>query len=168
MDDRREEDYSLIEPKSGPPGQATPRHIKRDADTVGESAGGFLGGVTGMSLGAMAGPVGLVIGGIAGAVGGWWAGRGIADAMTKKDDDYFRRHFEQTPEGLADRGYESVRPAYIAGHLAGRNPDYAGRTFEDIEADLRCGWNADVVRQCADWPAVRGYARAAFDRARKE
>jgi hypothetical protein len=54
----------------------------------------------------------------------------------------------------------------VAGHLAGRNPDYAGRRFEDVEADLRCGWDDRVAEQCGEWPAMRGYAQAAFERAR--
>jgi len=166
MHDRSEGDYSLTEPVSGPAGQGTPEHVHRDADTVGESAGGFLGAAGGMSLGAIGGPVGLVVGGLAGAIGGWWAGRGIADAMTKKDDHDFRRHFDASPDRPADRSYDDVRPAYVAGHLAGRNPDYDGKSFEDIEADLRCGWSTEIVAHCGEWPTVRRYARAAFDRAR--
>jgi hypothetical protein len=121
-----------------------------------------------MSIGAIGGPVGLLLGGLAGAVGGWWAGRGISDAITKDDDDAFRRHFESQAARLADRSYDDVRPAYVAGHLAGRNPDYAGLPFEDVESDLRCGWSTDIVRHCGEWPTVRRYARVAFDRARED
>lgn len=166
MKDRMDGEYSLTEPVSGPPGQGTSEGIERDAKTVGESAGGFLGGAAGMAIGAIGGPAGLVIGGLAGAVGGWWAGRGVADAITSDDDVQFRHDFESTPDRLSDRPYEDVRPAYVAGHLAGRNPDYAGRSFEDVESDLRRGWAADVARSCGEWPAVRRYAQAAFDRAR--
>lgn len=164
--DRVEGEYSLTEPESGAPGRGTPERVNRDAETVGESAGGFLGATSGMAIGAVAGPVGLVIGGLAGAVGGWWAGRGIAGAITDDDDVAFRRDFESARDRPADRTYDSVRPAYIAGHLAGRNPDYAGQSFEDVESDLRCGWSTDVVRHCGEWPTVRRFARAGFDRAR--
>lgn len=166
INDRAEGDYSLTEPESGPAGSGTHPRVKRDAETVGESAGGFLGAASGMALGAIGGPVGLVVGGLAGAVGGWWAGRGIADAITNDDDAAFRRHFESMEDRHADRSYNEVRPAYIAGHLAGRNPDYEGHSFEEIESDLRCGWNTEIVRHCGEWPSVRRYARAAFDRAR--
>lgn len=164
--DRTNGEYSLTEPVSGPKGEGTPAHVHRDSETVGESAGGFLGGSAGVALGAIGGPVGAVIGGLAGALGGWWAGRGIADAITKDDDAAFRRDFESTPDRLADRSYDDVRGAYVAGHLAGRNPDYAGRSFENIEPDLSRGWSADVAKECGEWPAVRRYARSAFDRAR--
>ena len=166
--DRTEGEYSLTKPVSAPEGKGTPARIDRDSETVGKSAGGFLGASTGTAIGAIGGPIGAVIGGLAGAIGGWWAGREIAGAITTDDDAAFRRDFESTPDRLSDRPYEEIRPAYMAGHLAGRNPEYAGRSFETVESDLRCGWNADVAQQCGEWPAVRRYARAAFDRARGE
>ena len=159
-------DRSVLQPVSAPPGKSTPANVNADAETVGEVSGGFLGSVSGMALGIAGGPVGLVIGGLAGALGGWWAGKGIADAITKPDDDAYRAHFDGAPIRLADRSYEDVRPAYVAGHLAGRNPDYDGRSFEDVEADLRRGWSSDVAARCGEWPAVRGYAQSAFQRAR--
>jgi hypothetical protein len=154
---------SLTEPTSAPPGRASHENVKADAETLGETSGGFLGAAGGLSLGAMAGPVGAVLGGIAGAIGGWWAGRGIADTMTADDEAFFRSH-HATARAAGD--FERVRPAYVAGHLAGRNPDYAGRSFEDVEEDLRCGWGDDVAARCGEWPAVRDSARAAFERAR--
>lgn len=163
---RPEGDFSLTEPESGPAGRGTPARVKRDAETTGESSGAVLGGATGMSIGAIGGPVGLVIGGIAGAVGGWWAGREIADAMTKDDDDAFRRHFESMADRPADRSYDDVRAAYIAGHLAARNPEYAQQSFEGVESDLQCGWGSEVARRCGEWASVRRYARTAFERAR--
>ena len=166
MPEHREPDFEMTQPKSAPPGRATPENAKADTENVAEASGGFLGAVGGMSLGALGGPVGLVIGGIAGAVGGWWAGKGIAGALTEDDERAFRTHYEGSPSRLADRSYDHVRPAYVAGHLAGRNPDYAGRGFEEIEKDLQCGWSDELVEQCGEWPAVRGYARSAFDRAR--
>lgn len=159
-------EVSLTEPHSAPPGEGSHDNRQADAKTVGEGSGGFLGAVTGMALGIAGGPVGLVIGGIAGAVGGWWAGHGIAKAITEDDDSFYRTHYERSPDRLADRRYEDVRPGYLAGHLAGRNPDYAGRSFEDVEQDLRYGWSDSADSASTEWPAMRGYARAGFDRAR--
>ena len=164
--ERSEGEFSLTEPESSHPGQGTPARTRKDAETVGESSGSFLGAVAGMSVGAIGGPVGLVLGGIAGAVGGWWAGHGIAEAISNDDDEYFRGDYERSPDRLADRAYESVRPAYVAGHLAGRNPDYRGRSFEEVERDLEGAWSPEVVRQAGEWRVVRGHARTAFDRAR--
>jgi len=158
---------SLTEPVSAPQGKATPENIETDAETLGKTSGGFLGAVGGMSLGALGGPVGLALGGLAGAVGGWFAGREIAEAITEHDDREYRAHYERSEQRLADRRYEEIRPAYVAGHLAGRNPDWASRSFEEVEPDLRRGWNAEVAHACGEWPAVRGYAQTAFDRARR-
>jgi hypothetical protein len=161
-------DFSITQPASAPPGNATTENKKDDTDVLGEASGGFLGAVGGMSLGIAGGPVGLVIGGIAGAVGGWWAGHEIAKALTNDDEAAFKTHYETSHTHLADRRYEDVRPAYVAGHLAGRNPDYTGRTFDEIEVDLRRGWNDETSKKFGEWPAVRGYARTAYERARAE
>jgi hypothetical protein len=163
---RDDKDFTMMRPHSTPEGRATPENVKTDAENVGEAAGSFLGGVGGMALGIAGGPVGLVAGALAGALGGWWAGHGVAEAFTSKDDEVYRAHYDTSPDRLADRTYEQVRPAYAAGHLASRNPAYAGRSFDEVEADLRRGWTDDLARQHGEWSAVRGYARTAYDRAR--
>ena|SRR2546423_367164 len=163
---RDDKDFSLMQPVSAPEGRAEPEKVKADAETLGETSGGFLGAVSGMSLGAVGGPVGLVLGGLAGAIGGWWAGRGISDAITADDEAELRKHYAESPDHLVDRSYAEVSAAYVAGHLAGRNPDYAGRSFEEIEPDLQRGWSSEVAKQVGEWPAVRGFARSAFERAR--
>src|SRR5690349_19319809 len=121
------------------------------------------------AIGTAAGPIGTLIGGIAGAVGGWWTGRAVteaAGAMTSADDDYYRSHYESSPNRLADRSYEDVRPAYHLGHIAANNPDYSGREWNDVERDLQHGWNADTTRRYGEWSTVRGYANEGFNRGR--
>jgi hypothetical protein len=161
-----QDNISITEPKSAPPGRGTPANTKSDGQAVGEGAGGILGAASGAAIGAAAGPVGLVVGAIAGAVGGWWAGKGIAAAINSDDDVSFRQHYESSPHRIADRSYDEVRPSYVAGHLAAFNPDYRGRSFEEIEEDLRRGWSGEVAARHGSWPTVRGFARSAFDRAR--
>lgn len=68
--------------------------------------------------------------------------------------------------GGAVRSYDDVRPAYQIGHLAGRNPDYQGRSFDEIEPDLQRGWTPDVSSRYGAWHEVRDYARSAYDRSR--
>lgn len=136
-------------------------------EEVGEAAGGITGVVTGAAIGSVAGPVGTVIGGIAGAIGGWWAGRAVADAATSfthTDDEFYRDHYEASDTRLADRRYDDVRPAYQLGHIAARNPDYAGRPFESVESDLRRGWDSTASTTHGEWERVRGYARDAYAR----
>ncbi|HXF23370.1 MAG TPA: hypothetical protein VN602_02560 [Gemmatimonadaceae bacterium] len=136
-------------------------------DEIGEAAGGISGVVVGAAIGSVGGPVGTLIGGIAGAVGGWWAGHAVAEAAqeyTVGDDAVYRNHYDNSPNRLADRDYESVSPAYRLGHLAARNPDYRGRPFDDIEDELRRGWNGGAKQTYGEWDTVRGYVRDAYDR----
>ena len=142
-------------------------HPTTKGEEIGEAAGGVSGVVMGAAIGSLGGPVGTVIGGIAGAIGGWWAGRSIADAAgsySVGDDAVYRNHYENSPNRLADRDYESVSPAYRLGHLAARNPDYRGRRFDEIEGDLRRGWNEAASGTYGEWDSVRAYASDAYDR----
>jgi len=134
-------------------------------DQVGEAVGGVSGVVTGAAIGSMGGPIGTVIGGIAGAVGGWWAGRTVSEAasrFTDHDDNNYRQAYEARSDRLADRSYDDVRPAYQLGHIASENPDYNGKNFESIEADLQRGWSNDLRARHGDWAAVRPYAEEAY------
>jgi hypothetical protein len=134
-------------------------------DQVGEAVGGVSGVVTGAAIGSMGGPIGTIIGGIAGAVGGWWAGRTVSEAASKftdHDDNNYRQAYESRSDRLADRSYDDVRPAYQLGHLASENPDYNGKNFESIEADLQRGWSNDLRARHGDWAAVRPYAEEAY------
>lgn len=145
-------------------------HSPTIGDHVGEAAGGIGGVLAGAAIGSIGGPIGTVIGGIAGAIGGWWTGRAISEAASNfshADDEEFRTDYESRraePLSNPDRSYERVRPAYQLGYLASRNPEYAGRSFEDIEPHLERGWrgNADTVG--GDWNDMRDYARTAYVR----
>lgn len=136
------------------------------SDYVGEAAGGISGGIAGVAIGSLAGPVGTLIGGLAGVIGGWWAGRSIAEAAKdygETDDEYYRAHYERGSR-VAARSYDDVRPAYQLGHLASRNPDYRGRPFEEVEADLKRGWSDEVRERHGDWSVARDYAREGYTR----
>jgi hypothetical protein len=140
------------------------------ADEIGEGVGGIGGALAGAAVGSLAGPVGTLIGGIAGAMGGWWTGRAITEAtsnLTQDDDNFYRSHYESSNR-LADRGFEDVRPAYHLGHVAAHNPDYANRSWSDVEGDLQRGWNSDTSRRYGEWSAVSGYASEGFNRGRSK
>lgn len=137
------------------------------SDAVGAGAGGLVGAASGAAIGtAIAGPIGTIIGGLAGAVGGWWGGRAISEAATTYTDDddrYYQSHFQSTRGSTTSEGYESVRPAYQLGHLAGANPDYRDRDFSDVEPHLSSAYTSSGYN---DWDNVRGYARDAYSRGR--
>lgn len=140
----------------------------REHDTVDRVAGpaaGASGALTGGAVGTLIlGPIGTAIGAAAGALGGWWAGSAIKETVpySEEDDRHYREHYARS--GRVGRAWENVSPAYHLGHLAARNPDYRGRSFEEIEPDLRRIWNDDLRASHGDWSSIRDYVRAAYAR----
>jgi hypothetical protein len=144
-----------------------PSHV----DEAGEAVGGIGGTLAGAAIGSVAGPVGTLIGGIAGALGGWWTGRAVTEAtskLTHDDDAYYRSSYESSPNRLADRSYEDVRPAYHLGHVAAQNPDYANREWSDVQQDLQRGWTQEQARSYGEWNSVSGYASEGYARGRAQ
>lgn len=138
---------------------------------VGEGVGGIGGLAAGAAIGSLVGPIGTVIGAVAGAVGGWWAGREVAETAegyTSDADTHYRNHFESEP---ATRGgfssYDQARPLYQLGYVAAQNPDYAGRSFADVEPDLRRGWTPEMEKQYGSWDNARGTVSNAYDSGRE-
>ena len=131
-------------------------------EQAGEAAGGIGGTLAGAALGAPAGPIGMVLGGLAGAVGGWWAGEKAGRAAEDFDehDHYYRGHFDES--GHAVVKYDDAKVGYGVGHVAGRHPDYATRSWDDVEADIRRGWNHPKH----DFDTMRPYVRAGYERTR--
>jgi hypothetical protein len=136
------------------------------SETLGEAAGGVSGVITGAALGALGGPIGSVVGAIAGAVAGWWAGHTIAGEAREYDREYDPLYREQyAPTLPADVSYDDIRPALQLGYLAGANPDWHGRRFDDVEPELQRGWET-VAPRLGSWDSVRAYAQNAFEKAR--
>lgn len=146
------------------------RHNLDDGDAglaVGEGIGGIGGLAAGAVIGSFAGPVGTVIGAIAGAVGGWWAGREVAETVESYPtgaDAHYRNRYESDSANTRGRfgSYDEARPLYQLGHVAAQNPDYAGRSFADVEPDLRRGWSAAMEQQYGSWDNVRGTVESAY------
>lgn len=135
-------------------------------DEIGEAVGGISGVLLGAGIGTAAGPLGTLIGGIAGAIGGWWGGRAVAEAaesLTSDDESHYRAHYRRCSDCDDEAKYERARAAYYVGHLASHNPEYAGRTFDEIESELRRGW-PDGDERCDEWPRVRAFAEEGYRR----
>lgn len=128
-------------------------------EQAGEGVGGIGGTLAGAAIGSVAGPVGTIIGGIAGAVGGWWAGEkaGRAAEDLGKHDETYRTHYRDNGDSALQ--YDDARVGYGLGHVAGRNPDYKGRPFDEVETDLRNGWNSDS----RDYDSMRPYIRYGYE-----
>jgi hypothetical protein len=151
---------------------ADPRNLSHDArdenpgagEQAGEGVGGIGGTLAGAGLGSLAGPIGTVLGGIAGAVGGWWAGEKAgraAEDMPKHEDYYRTQHRELGTTGV---DYDNARLGYGVGHVAGRNPDYRGRSFDDVEPDLRRGW----TDQSRDFDTMKPFVKTGFEHTSRE
>ena len=123
------------------------------------------GAAAGAGLGAMLGPAGIVIGGIAGAVGGWWAGHGVGQATDDFNDEtdaHYRRLHSRQHADVCD--YDEARSFYQLGRIARRNPDYEGRSFRDVESELRRGWHEDAAtHRFSSWDDVREFVRAGYE-----
>lgn len=151
-----------------------PREAPSNEPRVGPAGavGGAGGALAGAGLGTIiGGPIGAIVGAIAGAVGGWWAGQAAADPTTTiaaEDESRYRALYEESPNRLADRTYDDVRPFYQLGHLARSNPDYRDRPFEEIEADLQKGWTPDLRARYGEWGYARPFAREAFSSRKSE
>ena len=153
-----------IRTREGARGRHVDEEVRNEHPGAGEQAGeavGAIGGtLAGAALGSAVGPVGMILGGLAGAFGGWWAGERAGRAAEDLDehDDFYRTHYESHPDPTL--AYEEARIGYGLGHIAGRNPDYTGLGFEEIEADLRRGWNYEP----RDFDTMRPFVRTGYER----
>ena len=132
-------------------------------EQAGEAVGGIGGTLAGAALGSVAGPLGTILGGLAGAFGGWWAGEKAGRAAEDLDehDDYYRAHWDENRHEKFD--YDEARVGYGVGHLAGRNPEWSGRSWDMVETDLRRGWSYKH-----DFDTMRPYVRAGYERTMAE
>lgn len=132
-------------------------------EQAGEAVGGIGGALAGAGIGSAAGPIGTIVGGIAGAAGGWWAGEKVGRAAEDmgQHEDYYREHHRTTETGL---DYDDARIGYGVGHVAGRNPEYRGRSYDEVEPQLRAGWKDTDY----DYDRMRPHVREGYERTRRE
>lgn len=136
-------------------------------EKVGEGVGAVGGAAAGAGIGSAAGPVGTILGGIAGAVGGWWAGEKAGRAVedwNEDDDIHHRTHFDRTDSTV--RTYEDARAGYVLGSTAAQHPGYRDLDFEDIEDDLRSGFDSDDYEGDYSYDDMRPHIREGYNRRR--
>ena len=126
--------------------------------------GATLGGAAaGLAVGAAGGPVGAVIGGIVGgAVAGGLAGKGVGELIDPTTEDAWLRDYFGTTTHGDGATHEHYRDAYRYGMACAVR--HNGRQFEDVESDLRTGWDAARVPSALGWEDARGAIRHAYDR----
>lgn len=131
-----------------------------------ERAGAELGGLAGKAGDTAVNMMGSMLRTVAGTLGGWWSDRTPDEALASfgdREESTCRRHFENNARrATATSSYDSVRPLYQFGHLAGGNPDYQGRSFKDVESDLKNAWTGDQAQTYGDWDSVRDYISTGY------
>jgi hypothetical protein len=142
------------DPISGEPG----------AHPVGAGLGAAAGGAAaGAAAGAVAGPIGAAVGAVVGGVGGGLVGKGMAEAFDPTvEDAYWRENYSHRPYYDPATSYEVYRPAYQYGWES--RAQHAGRSFDEVEADLRRGWESTKASGGLAWEKAKLAARDAWHR----
>ena len=135
---------------------------KGNFERVGESVGSVAGKAADTAVDLMSSMVRTA----AGTIGGWWS-RSTPDqgvqSFTAEADNTCRNHFEQLRrEGRSKSDYDAIRPLYQFGHMAGSNPDYQGRSFEEVESDLQRTWTPEYTTAFGEWNVVRDFINKGY------
>jgi len=139
------------------------------AHPLGTGIGAATGGAAGAAIGAAAGPVGALVGAGVGAIAGGFAGHSAAEAVNPTaEDDYWRDNFHNRPYVEPNESYDDYRPAYQLGWESFRKYGGKGRSFEEVEDDIRREWERRKTRSPLTWDRARPAIRDAWDRVEHE
>jgi hypothetical protein len=85
------------------------------------------------------------------------------DNTWDQEDAWWRENFAGRPYATG-RTYEEFRPAYRYGYESGRH--HMGRTWDDVEGDLRTGWDRYEGRGGTEstWEKIKDAVRDAWHR----
>jgi hypothetical protein len=132
---------------------------------AGGAAGGVAGGaLAGAAAGGLTGPAGAAIGAAVGAVAGALGGKAIADQINPKaEDEYWRKNYSTRSYVQSGSIYDDYAPAYRMGYE--RYSRYQGRSFDDVEPELRRDWDSARGASRLTWEQAKHATREAFERA---
>ena len=80
------------------------------------------------------------------------------------EETYWRNNWNNRPYAKADRGFDYYLPGYRYGFESANR--FQGRQWNDVESDLRTGWDRYENRGQSAWENVKDAARDAWDRVR--
>ena len=137
------------------------------AHPVGTGVGATGGGAAGAAIGAaVGGPVGAAVGLAAGAVAGGLAGKGAAEAVNPTAEDaYWRENYASQPWVERSYTYDDYQPAFRSGYEGYARYGTVGKSYDDIEPELRRDWDRTKGKSRLEWERARMASRAAWDRA---
>jgi hypothetical protein len=128
-------------------------------EQIGETVGSTVGKVVGRANDMAANVATSLLGTAVERLGDWWSQGAEQAARTfgEREDQACREHFtsRSRAQSKAPKDYESARPVYEFGYVAGRNPEYEARPFDRVEADLERAWEAVGRDRYGEWPDVR-------------
>jgi hypothetical protein len=78
------------------------------------------------------------------------------------EEQYWRSNWSSRPYVSADQGFDYYRPGYQYGYESATR--YRGRDWNDVEGDLRSGWERFENRGQRTWENVKDAVRDAWNR----
>jgi hypothetical protein len=140
-------------------------------EKIGEGVGGLAGRAAGQATDVVVNAAGSLMNAAMESLGDWWSSdsaREASDRFDARRDQRCRQHFQSEGGSSGSASYDSARPLYQFGHVAGQNPDYQGRSFEEVEPELRGAWREEHSERFGEWPEVRGYVGFGYSAADRD
>ena len=78
------------------------------------------------------------------------------------DESFWRSNYASRPYSTSDRGFDYYRSAYRYGHDAAKQ--HGGRRWNEVESELRSGWQKFEARGEQAWEHIKDAVRDAWDR----
>jgi hypothetical protein len=78
------------------------------------------------------------------------------------EEDYWRKNYSSRPYAGQNRDFEYWKPAYRYGYDSANR--YQGRRWDEVESDLRSGWNNYEHRGTSTWEQIKDAVRDGWDR----
>jgi hypothetical protein len=139
-------------------------------EEVGEAIGRMAGRAAGQAAETAMNMAGNVLTSMFQAMGdAWWTGPEATQAsrsFAEQEDRACREHFEAAVRNAESPAadYETARPLYHFGHVAGRNPAYSGKQFDEVEAELQSAWEKAGRGTSEDWSEMRHFVNYGYSR----
>ncbi|HEX6042140.1 hypothetical protein [Longimicrobium sp.] len=104
-----------------------------------------------------------VLGALALAGGAYWVGRKLFEAVQEMgtDEEQDCRTYYESHPARASVPYDQARTVYVVGYVAARNPEYAGRSYDEVEPSLRTGFTGS---RAGSYDSLRDFGRRGYER----
>lgn len=129
---------------------------------VGAAGAGAVGAVVG---GIVGGPIGAAVGTVIGAVAGGLAGKSAAEQVNPTvEEEYWRSNYASRPYVESNQSYEDYQPGYRTGYEGYRRYGNAGRTYDEVEPDLRSEYETQHGGAGLTWEKAKHATKDAWER----